>query len=271
MTNKPGAPNASNVDVSVIIPTNRSDSWLDLAVKSVLTENRINVEVIIVLDGIKAPAAAWTRHPRVKTVIRETSGGPSNAMQAGIDIARGTYVARLDSDDLSLPDRLVIEKTFLDEHPDHVAVSAQIGRINENGKETTAVKLPAALDIRKGLLLYNFIPHSTLMFKRALASEISGYNPELRQMEDYDFILRLGRLGPICQLDTILVNYRVHSEQTSRGAKARGNHINAVLKSRNDLARTLGQALPLTVVKNIIWRSVQFTRVMGVTKPRHMR
>lgn len=261
----------TNIDVSVIIPTNRTDHWLDLAIESVLNENRISVEIILVLDGVPVPQASWVNHSSLVVLERIDSGGPGAAMRDGVNIARGKYIARLDSDDVSLPERLWEQKQFLDNNPGYAAVSAQIQRIDENGNITGDISLPSGLDIRRGLLLYNFVPHSTLMFRSALGETAGGYNSSLRQMEDYEFLLRLARLGPICQLGSLLVQYRVHNAQTSRGAKARGNHISAVLKTRNILAKELKQLKVITMGKNLVWRAVQVTRVYGLTKPQHLK
>lgn len=271
MNDKTPTDSLNLVEVSVIIPTNRLDLWLDQAVESVLAESRIAVEVIVVMDGIPAPREGWVEHPRVVVVEREKSGGPSAAMQSGIEVAKGELIARLDSDDVSLANRLYEQKLFLDQNPGHVSVSAQIRRINEAGQVTGEIRLPSGNDIRRSLLLFNFVPHSTLMFRKKIALQVGGYNTELRQMEDYDFLLRIGTFGSMCQLDKTFVSYRVHSGQTSRGAGARGKHIAKVIKSRNQLAQHLHQPRLITLSKNVIWRSVQFTRVYGVTKPRHMQ
>lgn len=258
-------------EVSVIIPTNRVDAWLNQAVQSVLIESGLAIEVIVVLDGVASPSNEWTKDNRVRLISRPISGGPSIAMQDGIMAALGQYVARLDSDDISKPGRLMKQKAFLDTNADYSCVSAQIERIDESGLVTGQIRLPAGVDVRRQLLLYNFVSHSTLMFRRELGIKVGGYDPQLRQMEDYDFILRLGTQGPIQQLDEVLVQYRVHSGQTSKGAKARGLHIHRVITSRNALARILGQNPILTIFKNMLWRGVQFTRVLGLTRPKHLQ
>lgn len=261
----------SNIDVSVVIPTNRINKWLDTAVESVLIEKRISIEIILVLDGISRPSYKWIHDPRIVLIERKVSGGPALAMQDGVNASRGKYIARLDSDDVSLPLRMMMQKTFLDQNPKHVAVSGLIERIDENGRVSGRVSLPSGIDVRKGLLLYNFIPHSTLMFRKSLWKSVGGYNPLLRQMEDYDFLLRLGVEGPICQLNSILVQYRVHSGQTSRSAKAYGMHVKSVVASRNLLAKSLNQFWFATKAKNFIWRIAQHTRVLGFTKPKHLQ
>lgn len=261
----------SKIDISVVIPTNRTDEWLNKAVKSVIDSEGTTPQIVMVFDGVLPPDTDWMNHPKVKVVVRPVSGGPGVAMQDGIEAADGTYVARLDSDDISLPHRFIREKEFLDANPGHGAVSGQIQRIDEKGKITREISLPAGKDIRKNLLFYNVVPHSTLMFRKSIGEKIGGYNRALRQMEDYEFLLRLGAECPIAQLSETLVQYRVHSEQTSKGAKARGPHTVAVLKARKNLSKKLQQSGIRRFIFDLIWQIVQYTRVAGITRPKHLK
>jgi GT2 family glycosyltransferase len=164
-----------------------------------------------------------------------------------------------------------VQSTFLDENPETVAVSSRTMRIDEQGLSTGLVKLPAGLDIRPALLLSNVVPHSALMFRRKIGEQVGSYNTELHQMEDYDFVLRLAGRGPIAQLEDPLVTDRVHSSQTSRGAKPFGRHIRRVLRGRRDLSRVLGRSPLVGFVKNMAWIGVQYLRYFGAIRPGHER
>jgi glycosyltransferase involved in cell wall biosynthesis len=258
--------------VSVIIPTNRLDSWLDDAVRSVLDGTHAELELVVVLDGVRLEQQPnWGQDPRVRILVLDANLGQASAMNAGVRSSRGAYVARLDSDDLCEPERLALQASYLDSHDETVAVGSGVTRIDENGQVTGTVSLPSGEDVRRDLLLANVISHSSLMFRRRAFDEVGGYDPGLRQMEDYVFILRLAQLGPIANLPGRLIRYRVHSTQTSRGASARGPHIDAVGRARMALASPVGASRVLTWGKLVAWRAVQALRHGGILRPGHER
>lgn len=258
--------------ITVIIPTNRTDGWLDLAVESVLAESVPGMRLSMVFDGVDVPRdRAWARDPRVRLFHEPESRGPSSAMNRAMREADTPYVARLDSDDVDAIDRLSRQVAYLDAHPETVAVSARTVRIDETGVRTGEITLPAGPDIRRHLLLANVVPHSTLTFRRAVALDVGGYAEAMRQMEDYDFILRLALRGPIAQLPERLVEYRVHAHQTSRGAPAVGDHIAAVRRGRQALASELGVNRVRATAEHAVWLGVQHLRARGVIRPGHAR
>ena len=258
--------------VSVVIPTNRLDSWLDDAVASVLGSTAADVELVVVLDGVAhTEPRTWADDPRIRMVSLESNIGQAGAMNAGVRASRGEYVARLDSDDLCEPERLSMQASYLDDHDAAVAVGSGVTRIDDTGAVTGTVALPSGDDVRHGLLLANVISHSSFMFRRSAFDAVGGYDPALRQMEDYVFILQLAQLGPIASLPDRLIRYRVHSTQTSRGAASRGPHIDRVARERLALASAIGASTTVTWAKLVVWRTVQTLRYSGILRPRHER
>ncbi|UOE44493.1 glycosyltransferase [Agromyces larvae] len=259
-------------EVSVIIPTNRIDRWLDDAIESVLASRGVEVVLVVVLDGIPVDESRpWADDPRVEIVPLPENVGQTVAMNTGVRASRTSYVARLDSDDLVDPDRLALQADHLDRHPDSPAVGSAVIRIDEHSRVTGEVALPTGDDIRPTLLLSNTVAHSSLLFRRSAFDAVGGYDERLRQMEDYDFILRIARSGPIANLPRPLIRYRVHSGQTSRGATPRGRHIDAVSRGRLELARSIGASPVLTRVKLSAWRALQFLRYHRLVRPGHER
>jgi glycosyltransferase involved in cell wall biosynthesis len=256
--------------VTVIIPTNRINPWLDEAVNSVLASTDVEVDLIVVFDGVENTTLPnWITDPRVRIIRHATSLGPSAGMTSALAIAQSDLVARLDSDDVASPERLALQSAYLDAHSEAVAVSSKTLRIDENGTPTGLVRLPFGDDVRINLLLSNVVPHSTLMFRREVGERVGGYDDKLRQMEDYDFILRLATQGPIAQFAEPLVKYRVHSTQTSRGAQPSGPHITKIIGTRRQLARILGKSKVTSELRNAVWILAQHLRHSGVIRPHH--
>lgn len=259
--------------ISVIMPTNRVDQHFDIAVRSILESTGVDIELVIVLDGVEADLTqfSWGSDSRLKWVRTPEPSGPGGAMGHGIAASVGEYIARMDSDDRSLPSRLEVQAQFLDDNPETVAVSCRTSRIDEHGQATGSIKLPSGADIRNKLLFQNVVPHSTLVFRRTSADRIGGYRTDLHQMEDYVFILALAIEGPIAQLPDRLLEYRVHSAQTSLGAAARGAHIEAVIDARRLLGKHLGVHPLARWGYDLLWLTVQHLRARGIRKPGHRR
>jgi glycosyltransferase involved in cell wall biosynthesis len=253
--------------VSAIIPTIKFDSWLDEAVNSLLDSQGIDLQLIVVLDGLEpANLPRWATDSRVEIIPIHKRSGQANAMNVGIQKAHFELIARLDADDLSSPDRLYLQAEYLNMHPETVAVGSRVMRVDQYGAELQELKFPAGSDIRRELLFQNVVAHSSLMFRKSLIQGIGGYKADMRQMEDYEFILRLAGQGPIANLDSLQTFYRVHGDQISRGVNPSEGYIRQVLKERLKLASALRVSGLYARMMNFIWVMVQHLRYKAIIK-----
>ena len=256
--------------ISVVIPAHRCDKWLDEAVESVLASKGIQPAVVVVLNGTtEMPHSSWMTSRDVQVLHYAEALGPTIAMIKGIEATHSEFIARLDADDRAHPTRLGKQLEYLEAHPETPLVGTRVQRITDDGTFSGKVKMPTGPDVRNHLVLSNTVPHSTVLIRREALDRAGGYDPELLQMEDYDLILRLAQLGPISVLPEVLVDYRLHTGQVSRGAKPTGLHINKVVEQRVRLGRSIGMSRVGIWARNALWRGVQFTRYYGITKPGH--
>jgi glycosyltransferase involved in cell wall biosynthesis len=254
-------------NVSVIIPTIRLDAWLDQAVFSVLSSRGVEVEVIVVHDGIAPdPTRPWMLDSRVRVVHLKSRLGQSEGMRRGILRASSALIARLDGDDYCSPDRLALQMTYLAEHPETVAVGSRVMSVDSSGHNRGELRFAVGNDIRGHLLLQNVVAHSSLLFRAEAGQRVHGYDSTLSQMEDYDFILRLSSLGPIANLDRVLTFYRVHAHQVSRGAAPWGPHMRKIASGRRALRRVLREPFFPSEAKHLLWKIVQLLRYCGIRK-----
>lgn len=254
--------------LTVVIPTVRVDEWLDQAVDSVLASVDVDVDLLVVHDGV-APdeSRGWMADDRVRIVHQIVRLGQAEAMRRGLEEAKHDLVARLDADDISLPGRLAQQSAYLDDHPDTVAVGSRVARISPAGDPLGEIRTKGGEDIRVQLLLENVVPHSSLMFRRRVGTDVGGYDGSLGQMEDYDFILRLAEVGPIALLDEVHALYRVHPAQTSRGAPPTGDHMRRVRAGRRRLRIAIGAPAVTSTAKHLVWVLVQYLRYWGARRP----
>src|SRR3989441_7830895 len=112
--------------VSVVIPVYNGERYLADAIQSVLDQTYQNLEVIVVDDGSRdGSAAVAKRFGEAIRYVHRANGGVCKARNTGIAVARGTYLAFLDQDDLWLPDKLAAQVAYLDSHPEVGAVYCQ--------------------------------------------------------------------------------------------------------------------------------------------------
>lgn len=258
--------------VSTLLPTNTLNPWVDAAVESALAQDHPQHEVVVIHDGIDPdPDRPWTADPRVVCLRTDTSLGLANALAFGAERARGSYLARLDGDDLSHPQRISRQVSYLRTHPQVAVLGTTAHRIDEHAERTGLLGVTRSGDLRDDLLTRNVVIHSSAMFSRSAYEGAGGYDPRLRQMEDYHLWLRMGLVGEVHVVQERLTEYRVHAGQMNRGASPTGAYIGHVLDARLSLAAALGRPRVVQQVHNEVWRAAQLARYRGWRTPGYRR
>ena len=208
----------SNPRVSVVMPVYNAERYLRPAVESVLAQTYDDFELVAVDDGSKDSSLAIlkdyeAKDPRVKIVSRPNTG-IVGALNDGILASGGDLIARMDSDDISLPPRLAKQVAFLDSHPQHVLVGSQVMLIDPEGSDlcpkrdteyTHEAIDDAHLNHRWPLV------HPTIMVRKSALQRIGGYRTKYQWLEDLDLFLRLAEVGRIESLHDVLLRYRLHT------------------------------------------------------------
>jgi glycosyltransferase involved in cell wall biosynthesis len=233
--------------VSVIIPTYNRADCIVAAVESVLAQTFRDLEIIVVDDGstddtVRRLAAYG---PPVR-VVTKPNGGVASARNVGLRLARGRYVAWLDSDDLWLPFKLDLQLRVFREFPEVKLVFSEFNGLDESGRVSArfagdlfhSLRLhkgglrgvfpghgrltyalegidaaPAAIAVHYGrvyekLIWGNLMLPTTIMFERSLVGAAGDFDESLRIFEDYDFHLRLARIAPVAYVDVPTAVYR---------------------------------------------------------------
>lgn len=185
--------------ISVIMPTFNVKDYIIDAVNSILTQTYSPIELVIVddcsTDGtyelLKQFAA---RDSRIILCRNERNKKICKTLNRALELAHGEYIARMDGDDISRPERLQVLKEYLDIHPDIDLVGSQLISIDEKGKELSRKKyLRTASFIEIGNRFLSCVSHFWLA-RREIYRALYGYR-DLPYAEDYDFLLRGSRLG----------------------------------------------------------------------------
>jgi glycosyltransferase involved in cell wall biosynthesis len=205
--------------ISVVLPVYNGERYLEKAIQSVLDQSFTDFELIIINDGSTDKTEFIILSfpdPRIVYLKNQQNSGLIYSLNRGIEMAQGKYIARMDADDICLPDRLEKQKMFLDIHPG-IAMTASLavlideaGREKEIREEDKKTILP--LQIRRKMPYENCIAHPTVMMRSELFKELL-YKPYQKNIEDYDCWLRLLNCGyAIQKTDEPLLLYRTHEE-----------------------------------------------------------
>jgi hypothetical protein len=131
----------------------------------------------------------------------------------GLDISKGKYIARMDGDDISMPDRFTKQVTFLENHPEVILCGSFFTIIGSND----IITVPENHEqIKLWMLKENCFGHPTVMYKKEVLEEFNlRYDPAKEPAEDYDFWVRLMFKGQVYNIQESLLHYRVHDKQVS--------------------------------------------------------
>jgi hypothetical protein len=125
-------------------------------------------------------------------------------------------VARLDADDVALPERLARQRAFLDAHPEIGLLGTAAREVEPNGTPVRVVQPPAAdAAIRRALIRANPFVHSSVMLRRELLVRAGGYDETLAVAQDYELWMRLAGLTRLANLTEVLVLRRLGTHRVS--------------------------------------------------------
>jgi glycosyltransferase involved in cell wall biosynthesis len=207
--------------VSVVMPVFNSQSYLDEAVKSILAQSLADFEFIIIDDGSTDQSLKMLRSyerldSRIRLISRPNTG-LCGALNEALGLARGKFIARMDADDISLPERFAKQVEFLENHPEAVMVGTAIELIDGRGRRLLRPPAKTSDEVLQSELLEgnSGISHPTAMLRREPMVAAGGYDQASFPAEDLDLWLRLAEVGKLANLPEVLVRYRVHSNSIS--------------------------------------------------------
>ena len=230
--------------VSVVIPVYNAARFLNAAIDSILSQTYHDFEVIAVDDGSTDPsgdilADYAARDSRIKVISRRNTG-IVGALNDGIAVARGNLIARMDADDISLPQRLERQVAYLTDHPECVAVGTDVLYTDPEGAPLVRHHPAEQHDgILEQLLNGNggALIHPTIMVRRHSLDEAGGYRERYQWIEDFDLYLRLSEKGRLANLPAVHLHYRQHLSSVNKVCANRGGLCLELVNARR---RTLG-------------------------------
>ena len=210
--------------VSVIMPVFNNETFLRESIESILQQTYRDFEFIIVCEygsniaSVKIIEEYASLDDRVQIISNNTKLNIAASLNAGLDIANGEYIARMDADDVSLKERLAIQVDFLDIHEKIGICATDVYFIDKQGLLLNLVDpYPhSAKQIKSDLLFYCCLRHSSVMMRRSAILEAGlRYNPDYSATEDFDFWNNACQSLDIVRIPNKLLLYRWHRDNAT--------------------------------------------------------
>jgi len=213
--------------VSVLMPCCNASDTLSEALDSLTNQTLSDFELIAVDDGSTDATpdllrAAAARDHRIR-VITQPHRGIIAALNVGLQACTGNYIARMDADDRSYPDRLARQVAYLDAHPDAAVVGCRVrGYPSETVRQGFLIyiewqnSLLTNADIRREMFVESPLAHPSVAFRREWVERVGGYE-DRGWAEDYDLWLRLYlERAQFAKLQEVLLDWRERPERLTR-------------------------------------------------------
>ena len=206
--------------VTWLIPIKNGMPYLSETLASIEAQTYKNWEVLVwdngSTDGTIEELKKWIPERLPGKVIISEPSTVGGSLARMVEICVTEFCARIDADDINLPERLEKQVEFLSNHPEIAVVGSQIDPIDEKGMRKE-YSLPMPLnhdDIVHGMLSGHPISHPSVLFRRSSILQVGNYR-DVANIEDYDLWLRVAQQYKIANLDSHLIEYRIHEKSTT--------------------------------------------------------
>jgi glycosyltransferase involved in cell wall biosynthesis len=210
---------ASSPLVTVLMPIHNGEAFVVDAIESILGQTFRDFELLVVDDGSTDRSVEIVEEyadSRIRLVCNERQIELIRTLNRGLDLARGKYVARMDADDISLPERLERQVDFMEANPDVGICGTWLVTMGDH--EGGILSYPkSAEEIRCRLLFNSPIGHPTVCMRREmLVCHELRFDEEYPHAEDYELWSRASDVFPLANLDLVLLRYRIHAGSVSQ-------------------------------------------------------
>lgn len=205
--------------VTVLMPVYNGERYLREAIDSILQQTFTDFEFAIIDDGSTDESVAviqeYNDH-RIRFIQNGKNLGHGASLNKGLDLGKGEYIARMDQDDVSLPDRLALQVAYMDANRKIGICGTWVELV---GNTTGLVwRYPSDPDAVKCSHIFGpALAHSAVMIRRAFLDESKIlYDPSIKHAEDFDLWVRASEYTSISNIGKVLLRYRLHPQQVGK-------------------------------------------------------
>lgn len=207
------------MEISALMSVYNAEGYVKDAIESILSQTFKDFEFIIINDASKDKSLEIIKSfqdSRIKLIDNSINLGLTKSLNIGLKSAKGKYIARMDADDISHPDRFKKQLEFLEAYNDIALVGSFVEVINEKNFIIDKRELIQDPDLIKFRMLFsNQFVHSSIFFRKALIDQIGGYNEKYKYSQDFELLSRLNQDHNMTNLPEYLLKLRVHKKRIS--------------------------------------------------------
>ena len=209
------------VSISVIMPVYNSERYLPIAIEAILAQTFRDFEFIIVNDGstdrsFEIIQRFQEKDSRIR-ILDLSHQGITKSLNSAMRIAQGKYIARMDADDISMPERFEKQYQYMEAHPEIAVCGAGALIIDEEGDVIRKDRVVCTHEnIEKRHLSGKCsLKHPSVIIRADILRKVNGYNEELPYAQDFDLWFRIGEIGKLENLPNALIKFRRNSKSVS--------------------------------------------------------
>lgn len=195
------------------MPVYNAERFVREAIESILAQTYADFELIIINDGSTDRSEEIIRSFSDSRIhlISQSNAGVIGALNAGLKVARGIYIARMDADDISESTRLEKQVNFLKGNPDIALCGTWATTIDEKGVEIGKYEYPPInhTSIRQIMVRRNPFIHPSIMFTKKAIESVGIYDPRYKHAEDYELWTRMAARSKTANIPERLLRYRI--------------------------------------------------------------
>lgn len=229
-------------EISIIMSVYNAENFLQESISSILSQNFIDFEFIIVNDG-STDKSLQLINQIAKTdnrivVINQENLGLAMALNNALRISRGKYIARMDADDIALNNRLKIQAEFLQKNSEIDIVGSFVHAFGDN--KNRIWKFPVTKeDCDVAMLFLNPLAHPAVMFRKSIVTSVGYYNTTFEYDQDYEFWARSSAYHRIANITRALLKYRIHEAQMG-SVFSRSTRVKSQIRTQEFLLKKMG-------------------------------
>lgn len=252
--------------ISVLMPAYNSEKYIAEAIESILNQTFGDFEFIIINDGSTDATPEIIRKyndSRIRFIDNPNNQGLITVLNQGLELARGEYIARMDSDDISVPERLELQVDYMDKHPDVGVLGGWCLKFTNDGK-TQILKMlenPGLLDLFSH---GNLVSHPSVMMRAAVLKKYGlKYDINYPHAEDFALWVQFAIVSKIYALPRVLVKYRWHGENVC--IKYHDQQLDSDRRIRKSIVDILTSSSKLAGLLNrITCETNEYIRLFGI-------
>ncbi|MDD5213890.1 MAG: glycosyltransferase [Candidatus Gracilibacteria bacterium] len=212
--------NKKNPKISVIMPNYNCERYIGEAIESVLNQSFTDFEFIIIDDG--STDNSWNiiqeyakKNKCIIAIKNENNLKICKTLNKGLQISKGEYIARMDSDDIAKKEWIERIYSYISKHSNIGICGSNFDVINKKGDIIFEKKFPNTnIDCKNAIWFRNPFAHNTVLFRKKCFNDFGGYDKDFLYAEDLELWIRFGQKYDFYNIQENLVQYRIYGENS---------------------------------------------------------